>query len=124
MRILCVDPNPRWLAGLRSHVTRLAPTADIACCCTPDEALRAVQDGGCDILLTEIDLKSPRTDGFLLAGQIASLYPRVNIIFVSDRKDDALALRALELHASGYLRKPCEHQNLADEFNNLRYQAV
>lgn len=124
MRILCVDPDPRGLADLRSHMARLAPAAAVVCCRTPAEAVRAAEGGHCDVLLTEIDLESPRADGFLLAGQIAAMHPRVNIIFVSDRMDDATALRALELHASGFVQKPCEPQKLAEELNNLRYQTM
>ena len=123
MRILCVDPDPRGLADLRSHMARLAPAAAVVCCRTPAEAVRAAEGGHCDVLLTEINLESPQTDGFLLARQIAAIHPRVNIIFVSEHMDDALALRALELHASGYVRKPCEPQRLKEELNNLRYQA-
>lgn len=124
MRILCVDPAPSWLAGLRNHVARLAPEAEIACCRSSDEAIRAAKDGGCDVLLTEIDLESPRTDGFVLAQRIAEINPLVNIIFVTEHMDNANAKLALDLHASGYVSKPFDREGLAEQFKNLRHAAV
>lgn len=121
MNVICVEPGPVGLARLKSQIRRLMPEAAIHGCRSPDEALRRARAEGCDLLLTEIDLGGGQYDGFLLAEEMETVNPRVNIIFVTERMDNLRAGRALALHASGYVKKPCEPQALAREFKYLRY---
>ena len=49
------------------------------------------------------------------------LNPRVNIIFLAAMTDKAVLTFAFRNHASGYLRKPFNREELALELRNLRY---
>lgn len=123
MRILCVDPDHNDAVRLRRELGAVSPEAVIHNCRSAREALDRAGSEGCDVLLTEIDLGESQADGFVLAQQVAALNPAVNIIFVTGRMDSARARLALELHASGYVRKPCTRQSLAEQFRNLRHGA-
>ena len=123
MRILCVDPDHNDAVRLRQALGAVSPEAVIHSCRSAHEALNRAESEGCDVLLTEIDLGENQADGFVLAQQVAALNPGVNIIFVTERMDSARARLALELHASGYVRKPCTRQSLAEQFRNLRHGA-
>ena len=121
MQIICVDPSPKGLSDLTQSARSVSPDADVRGCRSPSEALDLAARRGCDVLLTEVKLDCLLADGFVLAEQFQKINPRVNIIFVSQRINDALAGKALALHASGYVRKPYDRQRLAREFSNLRY---
>ena len=66
-----------------------------------------------------INVELGEQDGTLLATALTGIFPRTNIIFIS-RNFDRSGL-AWQLHASGYIRKPCKTELLADEFSHLRY---
>ena len=123
MRIICVDPSAHDIVRLTQKVRQLIPDSAIYGCGTAVEALARARAEGCDVLLTEIDLESAQMDGFVLAEQMAGINPRVNIIFMSGRMDNDKARLALELHASGYLNKPCRAGDLEDQLDNLRFAA-
>ena len=124
MQIICVDPNRHELSKLQQHVRQLIPDAEIHGSHTPAEGIALAREHGCDVLLTEIGLNNVQVDGFVLAERIAEFNPKVNIIFVSERMDNAMARSALELHACGYIKKPYGPKQLSEEFAHLRYIAV
>ena len=123
MTVICVDVK-RWdLWRLKSQVRRFVTEAVIYGCRSPDKAYELAREKGCDVLLTEIDLLSVQYDGFILAGKIKSLNPRVNIIFVTARTDIISPRRAFQIPASGYIVKPCLPEKIEDQFANLRFAA-
>ena len=124
MNIICVDKSPLALRALLRHTRKLMPEAAVRGCRDPEEAEALARAEGCDVLLTGTDLRRLHLTGFMLAERIRAINPRVNIIFVSDRESKAEADAALRLRASGYVVRPYEQKQLAEEFANLRYAAV
>ena len=124
MRILCLDRSRHGLMALEQTTRHIMPDAAIHGCRDPDEVLNLAKQQGCDVLLTEIDLGNAAMDGFVLAQRIAEINPLVNIIFVTERMDNANAKLALDLHASGFVSKPLDREGLAEQFKNLRHAAV
>ena len=119
MTVVCVDDHPIMLKGLGQNISQLLPSAIIATCRSADEAMEFVQENGCDVLVSEIELAG--VDGISLARKVKSLNPKVNIIFhtVCDEKEHAREV--LGVRPSGYLVKPARKEQLEVEFNNLRY---
>ena len=123
MNIICVDKSPRVLGGLLQQIRCLIPGAAVHGCRSPDEAIGFAQAEGCDVLLTDTDLARAHTDGFMLAEKIQTINPRVNIIFITEQTDGKYACAAYRLHASGYITKPFDPEDLEAEFANLRFAA-
>ena len=123
LNIICVEKSPCALSGLMQQIRRLMPGAAVHGCRSPDEAIGYAEAEGCDVLLTDTDLARAHTDGFMLAERIQAINPRVNIIFITEQTDGKYACAAYRLHASGYLTKPFDPEDLDAEFANLRFAA-
>lgn len=121
MQIVCVDRNPWSLENLSNTVKCIAPDATIHSCRNPAKAMEIVRIHGCDILLTEIDFGSLRWEGIDFAEEIQKINQKVNIIFVTDLPEREYAQELIKLRISGYVRKPYEVAELAEEFAHLRY---
>ena len=100
------------------------PNAVVHGCEEPDEVTCLAANEGCDVLLVNTDLGTKHTDGFMLAEKIQKIIPCVNIIFITGRAEEKYAVEAYRLHASGYLKKPFQTEQLQKEFANLRYKTV
>lgn len=124
MNIICVDRSSFALRNLLRETQHIMPEAAVQGCKSPDEAVTVAEREGCDILLTDIDLDSRRTDGFMLAEKIKALNPYVNIIFVTEHTEGKYGCAAFQLRASGYITKPYKTSELAREFAHLRYAVV
>ena len=121
MNILCVEQDRSKLRQLKRDARELAPGAHITVCRHPRKAEAMALAKGCDVLLTNTDFDGFGLDGTMLAEQVKSLNPRVNIIFVTDRADPSAAYRAWELGASAFLLRPYEKQRLASAFADPRF---
>ena len=124
MRILCVERDFFALRHMKRELPKIVPEAEIHYCRDPDKALTLAGDGGCDILLTGIDMGAAKNEGVTLAQGIKAINPRVNIIFVTVCEEREYARELVRLRVSGYVRKPYEPSQLAEEFANLRYATV
>ncbi len=114
MRAICVDDEE---ASLRSALSlcREAPRIEKAeGFSDPEEALAWVERHPTDLVL--LDIRMPGTDGIALAQRIRELSPRTAIVFLTAHPE--YALRAWELHASGYLLKPLTAALLCEELDN------
>lgn len=121
MRIICVDRNTADLSRLARCVSRIVPQASVQCCRDPKEALAFAADGGCDVLLSELDLGSNKREGIKLAESVKKINPTVNIIFITAVSERECAEELLRLRVSGFIIKPLDEEALAEEFRNLRY---
>ena len=122
--MICVDESRLALAGLRRRTQRIVPDARVYACRSPDKAVELAEEYGCDVLITGIDMGEYGREGISLAEKVKQRNPRVNIIFVTVCDEQDCAKDFVRLRASGYIRKPYEAQELAEEFANLRYAAV
>lgn len=107
---------------MKRQVKKIVPNAHINACRTPETALELAKTEGCDVLLTAIDLARIHTDGFMLAKKIQRIYPRVNVILITDHESNEEALAAWQIYASGYVKRPYDKQRMVEEFANLRYK--
>ena len=121
MRIVCVDDHPIMLKGLYQSIKSLYPDADISVFDSPDEAYDFAKSGGCDVLISEIELRG--IDGIALANKIKEINPEVNIIFLTVCDEKEHAREVLKIKPSGYIVKPAGVDQIKNELSNLRYHA-
>ena len=121
MKVLCVERDIFQLGHMKREVKRIVPDARVTACRSPGKAAELVKAEGCDVLLTGIDMGGGKTEGIQLAQKIKEINPRVNIIFVTVCGEWEHAEAIFRLRVSGYVRKPYEPSQLAEEFANLRY---
>ena len=122
MKIVCVDDHPVMLQGLTQNVQQILPEASIHAFISADEAFDFVKDSGCDVLISEIELRGT-LDGLNLARRVQKLIPQVNIIFITVCDEQEHAREVFDVKPSGYLVKPAENERLAYELKSLRYPA-
>ena len=121
MNILCVEQDRTKLRQLKRDARAFVPRAHITVCRDPCKAEAVAKAKGCDVLLTDSVFDGFRLDGTMLAELIQRVNPRVNIIFVTVCGEWEHAEAIFRLRVSGYVRKPYEPSQLAEEFANLRY---
>ena len=121
MNVICVDESRLVLAGLRRRTQRIVPDARVYACRSPGKAVELAEEHGCDVLITGVDIGESGREGISLAEKIKQRNPCVNIIFITVRSMQDCANDFVRLRASGYIRKPYEARELAEEFANLRY---
>ena len=121
MTIVCVDDHPIMLKGLAQNIQHILPEASIYTFESADKAFDFVKDSGCDVLISEIELRG--TDGLSLARNAKLLNPELNIIFLTVCDEKEHAREVFDIRPSGYLVKPAGEEQLAFELKNLRYNA-
>ena len=119
MRIVCVDDHPIMLQGLIQNIRKILPEATVCGFHRAEDALSFINDNGCEILISEIELCG--TDGITLAQKAKKLNPTLNIIFLTVCDENEYAREVLKIKPSGYLVKPANQEQLAFELHNLRY---
>ena len=121
MTIVCVDDHSVMLKGTKHSVEQILPSASIVAFTNADEALAYVNENGCDILISEIELCG--VDGLTLAKRVKNLNSMVNIIFLTVCDEKEHAKEVFQIKPSGYLLKPAKEEQLEAELKNLRYAA-
>ena len=121
MTIICADPSPITLLGLRREVKKILPNSNVHICRDSDSAIRLAEKYGCDVLITEIDFERDKGEGIRLVEKIKELCPRVNIIFATAAPERELSSRILKTRYSGFLNKPYTTEELRTELEDLRY---
>ena len=119
MTIVCVDDHPITLQGLEQNVQEILPEARTCAFRSVDEAWTFVKDNGCDVLISEIEMRG--ADGLTLAREVQKLNPEVNIIFLTVCDEKEHAREVFNIRPSGYLLKPAGREKLEFELKNLRY---
>ena len=98
---------------MRKHL----PDADIHGFSTGRDALDFAAQNRIDIAFLDIDLF--RESGLDLADALASLYPNINIIFLTGHPE--FMKQAFAIHASGYVLKPMTPADYLLELRHLRH---
>ena len=119
MTIVCVDDHPIMLRGHTESIKALFPNAKLGVFAGADGVIDFVEEHGCDILVSEIELSG--TNGITLAKKIKKINPTVNIIFLTVCDEREHAREVLGIKPSGYLVKPAGKEQLELELKNLRY---
>ena len=118
MMIFAIDDEPKALRVLCRAIAKAAPDADIREFDRPADVIAAVEDGESpDVLFSDADM--PGMSGVELAKTLKLRCPRLNVIFATGYDD--YMRDALNLHASGYLKKPITAEDVRVELDNLRH---
>lgn len=111
MRFLAVDDEPLILSGLVSALHEARPEAEILSFQWPDEALEAVKERPADVAF--LDIQMGGMTGLQLAARLKKIKPDIHIIFVTGYSQ--YAVDAFAIHATGYLLKPVEKEDVERE---------
>ncbi len=118
MTIFAIDDEPKALRVLCRAIAEAAPDADIREFDRPADVIAAVEGGEMpDVLFADADM--PCMNGVELAKTLKLRCPRLNAIFATGYDD--YMRDALNLHASGYLKKPITAEDVRAELDNLRH---
>jgi two-component system OmpR family response regulator len=101
-RVLVVDDEPTVREVLAVHLATLGHAAD-----TAEDGARALdlaRRTRPDVVL--IDIMMPGMNGIETLRRLRALLPKAGFVMISGADDQNLAIRALELGAFDYLRKP------------------
>ncbi len=111
MNVICVD-DERLLAEHVAKLCRELPCVEEAFPFSqPARALEWLENHPADLALLDIDM--PGMDGMELAARIKEEYPKTAIIFLTGYS--RYAVDAFRLRVSGYLLKPVDPEQLAEE---------
>ena len=116
--IIVVDRDPDVLKNFVRQLTQALPDEQIWGFRRPDEALLFAKSNRVCVAFTETDLGRNRS-GVDLARGLMEICPKINIVFVTDHPEYAIA--AWELNASGYVMKPMTAEKIFSQLSCLRY---
>lgn len=129
MTVVCVDTAKHYADEMKKTVASYLPNANICTFTSPEEAYSYIRTKGCDVLLTEIELKnqncvSQNSFGLVLANEAKKSNPNVNVIFVTVCDEKEFAKDVIDLRLSGYITKPYEAEKLKYELMHLRNPVI
>jgi len=117
MRIAIADDEEILLLHLEQTVKAVLPHSEVVAFSDPGDLLKAAGEKAFDIAF--LDIRMPGMTGIELAQKLNTLYERMNIIFVTGF--DGYQSDAMELFASGYVKKPVTKEKLEAQLSHLRY---
>ena len=117
MTIMLVSGDVQTLKDAAALLDELQPGAEVISFTDSLAALAEARTRTVDVALLSADM--PELDGLDLGQYLKDLHPAVNLVFMDP--DDAQALDALSLHASGCLLLPVSRFALSAELDDLRY---
>jgi DNA-binding NarL/FixJ family response regulator len=103
-RILVVDDHPLYREGMVSALRARLPGLEVLGAGSAEEGL-TVLEGNPDTDLVLIDLRLPGMDGFGALAAYAARFPTVSRVLISGQEDAAIARRAFDAGASGFIPK-------------------
>ncbi len=115
MRFLAVDDEALVLTDLERALKRIRPACEIRGFTSAKQALAAAETEAFDTAFLDIELGY--TNGILLAKQLKELQPELHIVFVTSY--EKYAVDAFAIHATGYLLKPVDEEQLEKELTFL-----
>lgn len=111
MRAICVDDEKLITDYVVSLCRGLPPLTEAEGFTRARDALAWLKENSADLALLDIDM--PDMNGLALAAEIKKLRPDTAVIFLTGFSE--YAMKAFEVHASGYLLKPVDREKLAAE---------
>lgn len=103
IRVFIADDHAVVRRGVRQILEESADMAVVGEAATGREAIHAVSETACDVLLLDIAL--PDINGLEVLAQLRGLKPEVQVLILSVYPEKQYALRALKAGAAGYLTK-------------------
>jgi len=117
MRVAAADDEEILLLHLEQTVRAVLPNTEVLSFSDPQELLKAAGEKAFDIVL--LDIQMPGMTGMELAQRLTDLHEATNLIFVTGF--DGYQGQAMELFASGYVKKPVTKEKLEVQLRHLRY---
>lgn len=111
MTAICVDDEYLIMEHIVSMCRSIPQLTEVIGFTRAREALDWLRDHDADLALLDIDI--PDMKGLTLAEEIRKLHPKTAIVFLTGFSE--YAVKAFELHASGYLLKPVNRERLEAE---------
>lgn len=115
MKFLAVDDEPLALQDLEDILREAMPECRISGFPSARQALSYAQEQPFDAAFLDIELGA--ANGIVLAKQLKDIWPDVHIIFVTSHSQ--YAVEAFAIHATGYLLKPIEVEDIKRELTFL-----
>ena len=115
MRFLLVDDVRPILDEETSLLKELMPESEIYSCTNVREARKYIEKEHFDVAFLDVELGT--MNGIALAKLMKDTQPDINIIFVTGFSN--YALEAFSVHATGYLLKPLQKEQLKRELTFL-----
>lgn len=115
MRFLAVDDEPLMLNGLVAALRGARPEAEILPFRWPEDALEELKKQPADVAF--LDIQMGGMTGLQLAVELKKVKPDIHIIFVTGYSQ--YAVDAFAIHATGYLLKPVEKEDVERELTFL-----
>lgn len=115
MRILVVDDEQLILEEMEELLMQMIPGCGITACLTEKSALEWAKETPFQIAFLDIELGT--SNGILLAKRLKELQPELKIIFVTSYPQ--YAVDAFAIHATGYLLKPVQKEDIRRELTFL-----
>lgn len=119
MKIICVDDEKLVLDHTVYLCERLEGEPRVIGFSKTAAALESVKSEHFDIALLDIDM--PDMNGLTLAARIKEISPDTSVIFLTGYSQ--YALDAFKVHASGYLLKPVDKEELEKEITHAMLQS-
>jgi DNA-binding NarL/FixJ family response regulator len=101
--VLVVDDHPMMRDGIRARLDQAADIQVGAEAGRADEALRMIFSRHFDVVILDVQL--PDRYGIDALAEIRRRRPKLPVLILSVEEDEELALRCLQMGASGYLAK-------------------
>ena len=118
MTILAVDDEAPALKSLVGAIEAVKPGVEIYAFRDPMDALQLLESGlEPDVIFSDVQMFD--MTGIQFAHRVKVIYPRANVVFVTGYKE--YMMDAIRLHASGYILKPVDEEQLKEQFDNLLY---
>ena len=115
MRFLAVDDERLACEELVDVLREAVPDCDIHACASAKVAISAAQEQVFDVAFLDIELGA--VNGIQLAKQLKDIQPDISIIFVTSYSQ--YAVDAFSVHATGYLLKPVQTEQIRRELTFL-----
>jgi len=117
MTIYVVEKNEAIRKDVSGMLEKVCGDAEICSFSDSPSALAAARKNRVDVAY--LDDKLPEMDGLLLGQYLKDLYPSVNLVLMTRKKDTAFG--AMSLRASGCIMLPPEETDIRTEQRELRY---
>jgi len=111
MRVLCVDDALPIMEDTADMCRRIPQIEEVTGFTRPREALEWLENHPVDLALLDIDM--PEINGLMLAERLKRRHPDAAVIFLTAFPQ--YAVQAIKLRATGYLLKPVNPEDLAEE---------
>jgi CheY-like chemotaxis protein len=103
-RVLVVDDSSTMRSIVRKILNGCRFPFDIAEAAEGIDALKQIAAGKFDFVF--LDYNMPGLNGIEMLSQLKRQHPRMEVVMMTSAQDDALAARAREAGAAGFLKKP------------------